>query len=305
MKQCTSHLMMVRPANFGANPLTAASNAFQQELESSQADEVKNKAIQEFDAFVSLLRSKGVHVTVFDDTAEPLTPDAVFPNNWISFHQNGKIVLYPMFAPNRRWERRMDVPHHFAREASDIWNWAEAMEPQSLILEGTGSLILDRVNKIAYACTSNRTSPKAFDLWAKEMGYKGLLFQAVDEKGQEIYHTNVMMFLGKDVAVICLESIANPALRQAVQDKLKSTGHKIIGITFDQMNAFAGNMLQVDNVSDESMIIMSQRAHQSLTPLQLDNLAQHAEILTIPLDVIETYGGGSVRCMMAEVFLPE
>jgi hypothetical protein len=306
MKQISNHLLMIRPLHFGANPLTASSNAFQQEAEKGQEEEVRQKAITEWENFVEILRSKGVQITTFDDRPDVLTPDSVFPNNWITFHQSGEVVTYPMFAANRRLERRMDVVEHFSKEnAIRLWDWAGEMEEQNMMLEGTGSLILDRVNKVAYACISPRTDAAAFDLWAQKMGYKGMLFEAIDENGQQIYHTNVMMALGDNFAVICLEAIADPISRDAVTKQLKSTGKEVIAITFQQMNSFAGNMLQVEGTNGQSYLVMSQRAYDSLAEAQIQNLKKYAELLVIPLDVIETYGGGSVRCMMAEVFLPE
>ena len=304
--QVTGHILMVRPARFGANPLTAASNAFQQSAEAAAEEAIATAAQQEFDAFVALLRSKGVNVQVADDTPDPHTPDAVFPNNWVSFHADGRVVLYPMMAENRRLERRPDV----VQEVTRTWPHTRVvdlspLEAQGHFLEGTGSMVLDRTHRVAYACRSPRTTAEGFAAFCTAMGYEGLLFDAADAHGHAIYHANVMMAIGEQVAVICLDSLPRPAERQQVADRLQATGHTLVDISFEQMNSFAGNMLEVQGEGGKRFMVMSRRAFASLSPGQLAAIGTVAEPLVIPLDVIETYGGGSVRCMMAEVFSPK
>lgn len=303
--QTTSHLMMVRPVRFGFNEQTADSNAFQQKESTLSQKVIQQKAQQEFDAFVSMLREAGIRITVFEDTPEPHTPDSIFPNNWITLHENGNIILYPMFAPNRRLERRDDIVAHFvnACSKSKLIDWSGLAE-EGLFLEGTGSMTLDREYQIAYACVSPRTTPELFDRFCQELGCREILFHANDQNGVPIYHTNVMMALGSSLTVICLESITDQAEREKVLTHLEATGKTVLAISFEQMNSFAGNMLEVYNDAGKTFWIMSQRAFDSLNESQRETIGEHGEIIAVPLDVIETYGGGSVRCMMAEVFLP-
>ena len=305
-RQTTSHLLMVRPAAFGFNEQTAESNAFQQEATKLSAREIQTRAQDEFDAFVAILQQKGITVTVFEDQPEPHTPDALFPNNWISFHEDGKIILYPIMAPNRRLERRWDIVEHFSRLSpqADVTDFS-LYENMNQFLEGTGSMILDRVNQRVYACVSPRTDPDLFDRFCEQMDCQGIIFHAQDEHGLDIYHTNVMMALGHDLAVVCLDSIQNPLERQQLAQSLTETGHTILDINLAQVGQFAGNMLQIHNQAGESLWVLSQRAYDSLDVTQLNLLAKSGEPLPIPIDVIETYGGGGVRCMMAEVFLPK
>ncbi len=297
---------MIRPRIFGSNPLTVDSNAFQHRALRDDFESIKEKAKEEWEAFVHILKEREVQLSLYDDLPERETPDATFPNNWISFHEEGQIVLYPMFAPNRRRERRMDIVEDFLNGGEiELWDMASECEDRGLFLEGTGSLVLDRKQKIAYACVSERTHPKAFDHWTHRMGYQGMIFQAIDEKGQAIYHTNVMMCIGESFVLVCMDSLPDPQAREALRQKIKTSGRKLVAITIEQMHAFAGNMLEIRNLHGDSFLVMSKRAHDSLTEIQLRELTTHAEAMVIPLDVIETYGGGSVRCMMAEVFLPE
>ncbi len=305
-KQVARHLLMVRPARFGANPQTAESNAFQQELPPEEASEVALLAQKEFDLFVAKLRDAGVTVTVAEDSVSPLKPDALFPNNWVSFHGDGRVVLYPMLAPMRRRERNpgfvqqvvADWPYH---ELIDLSGW----EAEEEFLESTGSMCLDRMHRIAYACRSPRTTPRAFEDFCVKMGYEGMMFDSVDQANTPIYHANVMMAVGERLAVICLESIPDFEEREKVNARLEATGHEVVAITQEQVLQFAGNMLEVEGTQGKRWMVMSQRAAESLTPLQVATISQWAEPLVIPLDVIEVYGGGSVRCMMAEVFSPE
>ncbi|MEL7530737.1 MAG: arginine deiminase-related protein [Bacteroidota bacterium] len=302
-KQITSTLFMVRPHSFGFNQETADSNAFMQQDDSHSSSEIREMAIKEFDAFVERLQAAKINVHVFQDHAEPPTPDAVFPNNWISTHQNGKLFLYPVLAHSRRLERREDIVAHIQEHAGpfeliDLTPWEE----KGQFLESTGSMIMDRIHQRVYACLSPRTHPDLMKLFCEKADCEAVLFTAHDQDGHEIYHTNVMMALGVDFVVICLESISDSVERRHVVAKLNESGHEIIEITMDQVNAFAGNMLQVENTEGERYIVMSSRAHASLRPDQIEKLAHYSNILVGPLDVIETYGGGSVRCMMAEIF---
>lgn len=305
LRQTTDHIMMVRPAAFGYNEQTAVSNAFMIRDKEHSAEEIKQMAMDEFDEMVRLIRDKGVKITVIEDQISPRTPDAVFPNNWISTHEDGKIVLYPMHAPNRRLERRVDIIDWLASlyPAVEVIDLSE-YELEGKYLEGTGSMIFDRVNQIAYANESPRTHPELFDLFCKKYGVEGVLFKAIDESGQDIYHTNVMMALGATFAVICLESMPIESERVAIKRRLEETGHEVIEIFYPQVHAFAGNMLQVYNADQVPFTVMSKRAFDSLTPEQLAAIQRHNEVIVAPLDIIEFCGGGSVRCMMAELFHP-
>lgn len=295
---------MVRPTHFGSNPLTMESNSFQAPPEKEGQQSIRKKAVAEWEKFVELLTQNGINVIQWEDHEQALSPDSVFPNNWISFHEGGEMIIYPMFAANRRLERRRDITDHFSSKYGfKLWDFASPMESQEKYLEGTGSMILDRINKVAYACVSPRTSPEAFDHWVKKMGYKGLIFQAVDQEGVDIYHTNVMMALGKKLAIVCLEAIPDPISREALINNLKNTGHKLVAITLEQMASFAGNMLEVANQQGEALLVMSRQAYDSLSEVQLREISSHVRLLVPKVDTIEKYGGGSVRCMMAEVFL--
>jgi len=302
-KQCTSHVFMIRPVNFGYNEQTGKDNAFQHENKDLSSSDIKSKAIAEFDIFVGLLRRAGIQVTVFDDTPDPAKPDAVFPNNWITFHQDDSIITYPMYAPVRRLERRRDIVDHFlSKNTQASYTDLGDYELVGVFLEGTGSMVLDRVNRIAYACESHRTHLGFFERYCEHMGWEPLPFKASDRNDAAIYHTNVMMAIGQEWAVICEEAMEIPSERNKVLEKLESTGHKIIPISYVQMMNFAGNILQVNSSKGASYIILSQRAYESLDANQTNALGQFGELLVIPLNFIETFGGGGVRCMMAEVF---
>lgn len=305
-KQLASSILMIRPANFGYNPQTANNNSFQTNEGGLSKREIADKAKVEFDQFVQHLRAYDIKVVVVPDTETPYNTDAVFPNNWISFHEDGVVVTYPMYAPNRRLERREEIINQISEEF-DIKRLVrfEDYEKHDKFLEGTGSMILDRKNQIAYACKSLRTHPELFDAFCDTMNFEGLFFTAVDEDGQDIYHTNVMMTLGEKLAVICLESIQDPTERSAMVEKLKKTGKEIVAISYAQMNSFAGNMLEVKNKLGETFLIMSSAAYYSLDMQQTEKITQHTAILHSPLDTIEKYGGGSARCMIAEIFLPK
>ncbi|MDP4263596.1 MAG: arginine deiminase-related protein [Bacteroidota bacterium] len=300
--QTTSHILMIRPVNFGFNPETAVNNAFQVK---GDDDNTQNKALKEFDDLVSLLRKNDVDVTVVEDTIEPHTPDSIFPNNWVSFHNDGSLLLYPMYAVNRRAERKEHVLEKIKekfviRKKIDLSRY----EKENIFLEGTGSMVLDRDNEIAYACLSPRTNEKVLADFARQTGYTPVVFHAIDEKGQAIYHTNVMMCVADKYIVICTDSIRNNTEKEKIMTAINKTGKEIITITPDQMNHFAGNMLQVENKRGEKLLVMSTQAYVSLTDMQKSKLQSFNTIIHSPLTTIETNGGGSARCMMAEVHLP-
>lgn len=294
---------MIRPVDFKFNEQTAANNKFQ--VASTESD-TQTQALKEFDGFVEILRKNGIDVTVVDDTLQPETPDSIFPNNWVSFHDDGSIYLYPMFSENRRLERRKDILEVLSEKfevnhVSDL----SFYEMQYAFLEGTGRMVLDRVNKIAYACLSVRTDQEVLDNFCMLTGYESVSFQAVDDTNFPIYHTNVMMCIGDRFAVICLDSIRNEEEKLAVMLKLTNSGKAIVEITLDQMNHFAGNMLQVSNNKGESILVMSEQAFLSLSDDQVTTLEQFSSIIYAPIYTIEKNGGGSARCMLAEIHLPE
>jgi hypothetical protein len=292
---------MVRPVDFKFNPQTAENNKFQQE---TGEENVQEKAIREFDAFVSTLRANHLDVTVIDDTLQPETPDSIFPNNWISTDDTGRVFLYPMFSENRRFERRADIIETLGKkfelnEVVDLSNY----EHENAFLEGTGSMVLDRNEKVAYACLSPRTDEIVIADFCEHTGFKSLLFNAVDGSGFPIYHTNVMMCIAEQFAVICLDAITNPGEKHLVVKSLETIGKEVISITMDQTNHFAGNMLQVRNKKEEPLLILSEQAFNSLTREQVDRLTKYNRIVTAALYTIEKHGGGSARCMLAEIHL--
>ena len=297
---------MIRPARFQENPLTAASNRFQGKTDAAP-DEQQALAEQEFGGLVHALQGAGVDVFAFDDTREPHTPDSVFPNNWVSFHADGRVVLYPMEAVNRRTERRPDIIEALATEhgfrVSEVIDLS-AHENDGQFLEGTGSMVLDRVNRIAYACPSTRTHLDALGDFAQRMDYDVVAFEAVDRGGVPIYHTNVVMNVGEELAVICDEAISRPEQRDAVLSRLTETGHEIISLDYHQLVAFAGNMLELRTRSGERVVAMSRQALNSLRPDQRLKLEANGGIISAPIDNIEASAGGSVRCMLAEIHLP-
>ena len=298
---------MVRPANFGFNEETAANNAFQSRDGRLGPEEIRRRALDEFDGFVEGLRAAGVHVIVAPDSPRPVKPDAVFPNNWATFHQEGFVVTYPMFAPTRRRERRRQVIDTVLKAGFDSSRRVnlEFNEKLNRFLEGTGSIIFDHQNRLAYACLSPRTDAGLLDDLCQLLDYRKVVFHAADGAGQAIYHTNVMMALGETFAVICLDTVRDARERAMLEKTFRDTGKEIVDITIDQMNAFAGNMLQVRTERDETLLVMSEQAYRALTPGQIQALERHTRLFHRPIDTIETYGGGSARCMMAEVFLPE
>ncbi|MFE3872006.1 citrulline utilization hydrolase CtlX [Flavobacterium sp. ZS1P70] len=310
MKQTTNSILMIRPVAFRMNEQTAVNNYYQKVLDGLLPATVNAKAQQEFDAFVEKLRAVGVDVTVVDDTLNPDTPDSIFPNNWISFHENGDVALYPMFAENRREERREEILDMLEDNDFVINNIVDytSAEEDGFFLEGTGSLLLDRVNNKAYCALSPRADEELFIEFCEDFDYAPVIFEAyhtVDGERKLIYHTNVMMCLGETFAVICSDCIDDKKERKMVLDNLKENGKEIVLITEAQVNNFAGNMLEVRGANDKRYLVMSTSAYQSLTPKQIAQLEKHAEILSSSLDTIEACGGGSARCMMAEIFLPK
>lgn len=295
---------MIRPGNFGFNEETAASNAFQSEDASLTKEEIRTRALAEFDVLVSKLQSVGVDVIVVEDSALPVKPDAVFPNNWVTFHEDGTIVTFPMHSPVRRLERRSDILQHLQKDFSVKRKiQLEEYETINQYLEGTGSMIFDRQNRLAYACLSPRTSEDLLARFCKLMDFEPVAFHAFDDDGQEIYHTNVMMALGESFVVICLDTVRDPNEQALLIQKFEQTRKEIIEITMDQMLSFAGNMLQVRNNKNETYLVMSDQAYRSLNESQVNAILRHTNILYSPIPTIETFGGGSTRCMMAEVFL--
>ncbi len=298
---------MIRPVRFGFNDQTADSNTFQNATLAAQTrDTAQINAQREFDNMVQQLQSYGVDVIVYDDTAEPHKPDSIFPNNWVSFHYSGTVVLYPMQAQNRRTERRMDIVNDLA-ERFQVAKTVDltSFEHEGKFLEGTGSLVLDRMNRVAFACLSPRTNPEVLAEYSRRTGYKTILFHAVDATGTEIYHTNVVMCIGDMFAVVCLQAIPDVDERLTIRQELEKLGKRVIEITLDQMASFAGNMLQVDTTRGQKLLVMSTAAHKSLTQKQINTLDDYASLLTVDLSTIEANGGGSARCMMAEVHLPK
>jgi len=310
-KQITSSIMMVRPVAFRFNEQTAVNNYYQQVLEGISADEVQAQALNEFDTFVEKLRAKGVEVVVIEDTLSPSTPDSIFPNNWISFHEDGRIGLYPMCAENRRLERREDVlsilKNKYNFSVNEVVDFSH-YESENLFLEGTGSMLLDRVNKIVYAALSLRTDAQILTDFCTKFDYTAEAFTSNQTVGTErlaIYHTNVMMCLGEGFAVLCADTIDSITERKSLISSLEKTGKEVIYITEAQKHRFAGNMLQVESKTGEKYLVMSASAHQSLNPDQVKQIEKHCKILSSSLDTIEACGGGSARCMMAELFLPK
>ncbi|MEQ8925196.1 MAG: arginine deiminase-related protein [Fulvivirga sp.] len=307
--QSTDTILMIRPVRFRMNEQTAVNNYYQKVLDGLSSNEVQEKALKEFDDFVEKLRLKGVNVIVVNDTSDPDTPDSIFPNNWISFHDDGRIGLYPMFAENRRLERRSDIIETLRADfnVSALVDFTE-FEASDVFLEGTGSMILDRPNKIVYAAMSERTQEPPLNEFCEAFGYEAVKFianQDVDGKRLPIYHTNVMMCVADEFAILCTDSIDVQDERKAVTDKLETTGKEIIAISEDQKHRFAGNMLQVRSEDGKIYLVMSGAAYQSLNEDQISRIEKYCPIIHSSLDTIEALGGGSARCMMAEVFLPK
>ncbi|TDE11376.1 citrulline utilization hydrolase CtlX [Dyadobacter psychrotolerans] len=300
--QSTSHIMMIRPVQFAFNTETAASNEFQQAGSGQKAQE---EAREEFDLMISQIKNTGINLHIFDDNDDHYRPDAVFSNNWVSFHQSGKVVLYPMMAENRRVERRPDIIEALGKEykIEEIIDLTY-FEKEGKFLEGTGSMVLDRRYKIAYACLSPRTHPEVLEAFADALGYEIISFSASDENDKPVYHTNVLMCIGDIFAVVCLEAIKNPDERLLVRSALEETNKYIVEISLDQVRHFAGNMLMVRNTRQDKFLIMSTQAYESLTKKQREILNDYARMFHTDLSVIEANGGGSARCMLTEIHLP-
>ena len=294
-------ILMVRPYQFYFNQQTASNNFFQSNINIENANEL---AIAEFDAMVERLRAQQINVKVIQDTKDPSTPDSIFPNNWISTHTNGTLCLYPMFAQNRRAERKLSVIE-FLQANYKIENTLDLtdLEKEGKFLEGTGSMVLDHKNKIAYGCLSERLDKNAFNEWCDKMQFKAIAFKAVDDKAQPIYHTNVMMCMANQFVVICLDSIPNEQEKQMLLDSFLQNHKEVIEISQDQLNHFAGNMLQVFDINGKPHLIMSEQAYKSLHTAQLKSLEKYNPLLPISIPTIEALGGGSTRCMMAEIYL--
>ena len=306
-KQITNTVLMVRPVRFRMNEQTVVNNYFQEEMDLKN-DEINRQAQQEFDVLVEKLRTVGVKVIVVDDIYEQNTPDSIFPNNWITFHQNGDVAIYPMFAENRRRERREDILDKVEAEGFDIENvydYTDA-EKENIFLEGTGAMVLDRVNRKAYCALSPRADEELFIEFCEDCEYTPVIFKAYQQVNNEqlpIYHTNVMMALGVDFAVVCLDTITDKSERKNLLHHLKEDKKEVINITPEQMCQYAGNMLQVQG-KNSTYLVMSDAAYNALTPQQIQTIEKHTQILHSNLETIETCGGGSARCMMAEVFNP-
>ena len=303
--QTTDTVLMIEPVAFGFNEQTAVNNYFQVQQEGN----VQDKALKEFNAFVEKLRAKDINVITIKDTLEPKTPDSIFPNNWVSFHADGKVVLYPMFAENRRLERRDDIINQIKEqfEVTEVIDYSGA-EKDNLFLEGTGSMIFDHDNKLAYGSVSLRLDEGLFRKFCSDFGFQPVVFHSYQTAGEErlpIYHTNVMMCVADQFVVICLDCIDDESERNNVIETIKNSGKELIEISEDQLQNFAGNMLQVHNKSGEKFLVMSQSAYKSLNRDQVSAIEKYCEIIYSDLEVIETNGGGSARCMLAEIFLPK
>ncbi len=300
--QHTSHLLMIKPVKFDFNAETAVNNSFQVNAGDTAAQQ---KALREFEGMIQILRDHQIDVTVVEDTPQPHTPDSVFPNNWISFHSNGHVYLYPMFAANRRLERKQHVLDTI-REKFQVSQTIDLSyhESSNGFLEGTGSMVLDRDNRIAYACLSPRTNQQILEAFCEMENFRAVSFTAGDAKGEPIYHTNVMMCVADRYAVVCLDSVSNSQEKQMLADTITNSGKELIEISLEQMNQFAGNMLQVHNANRKTFLVMSSQAYHSLRAEQLHRIEKYDPVIHSDISTIEKNGGGSARCMMAEIFLP-
>lgn len=303
-QQTTNTVFLIKPAHFGYNAETADSNAFQNKV-GEGLGEIQGKVLAEFENVVNTLRSSDVQVIVIDDTNDAIKPDAVFPNNWITTHSDGTIALYPMFASNRRIERRADIVELFEKQfqVQRVLDYSHS-EENEIFLEGTGSIIFDRINKCAYACLSPRTDEKLFQKVCADLGYTPFSFTALDENGTEIYHTNVMMCIGNGFVVVCLDSVQGSDKKRELIENFAKTGLEIIDISLEQVAQFAGNLLAIQKADGKDVLALSQSAYDALGKYKRSQLSYFTELLPISIPTIETIGGGSVRCMIAEVFLP-
>ena len=307
MSQATNSILMIRPINFGYNEETAKDNHYQiKELTHKNSNE---RAQKEFDNMVKNLRQNGVSVHVFHDDGNEYTPDSIFPNNWVSFHENGDVGLYPMYAENRRMERRPEVLDFLENEGFTVSNIVDysSAESENKFLEGTGSMILDRENRLAYCSISNRSNEDLFIEFCEDFEFTPIIFnsfQTVGNKRLPIYHTNVMMCVATDYVIVCLDSIDDKKQRKNVSSFIKDSGKKLIEISENQVESFAGNMLELVNDKGESILVMSKSAEDSLNENQKNIITKYSRIISSDINTIETCGGGSTRCMMAEIFLP-
>lgn len=305
MRHRTSHIMMIRPAFFGYNEQTAKSNAFQNSVNNLEDANIQAIATQEFDRYVEELKKHGVTVNIIEDSLEPKKPDAVFCNNWVSFHEDGTVVLYPICTPNRRWERRRSVLDMIAKgyEIKDEIDFSH-YEEDGKFLESTGSMVFDRKNNICYACLAIRTDKELIEMYCNKMGFELVLFDAVDQDGVPIYHTNVMMGLAQDYVVICLDSIRNESQRQVLINKFKETSKEIVAITHEQVMQFCGNVIELESKDGKSLLVMSDQAKNAFTTANKEIIERYSTIVSSPIETIEKIGGGGARCMVAEIFLP-
>jgi len=297
-------LLMVRPASFEFNVETADSNTFQQKG-AFDPGLLQQRVLSEFDEVTAVLKKNKISLLVVEDTPSPQKPDALFPNNWISTHPDGLIITYPMMAVSRRSERREDIIKLLKTRytVSRVWDISGA-EWDNKFLEGTGSIVFDHAHQVAYACRSPRTNDVLLGDVCRQIGYQSILFDSVDEKKVPVYHTNVMMWVGEKMAAVCIDSLHLESDQDKVLDRLSETNHKIIAISYAQMNAFAGNMLEVQNEEGQLFILMSQTAYQTLLPGQINEMSKYAEPIIVSVDTIEKYGGGGIRCMLADIYLP-
>jgi hypothetical protein len=295
-------LLMIQPAAFSYNNQTAGSNFFQNSAR--DWEDVHEKAVNEFDKVVNQLSEQGINVLVIQDTKDPIKPDAIFPNNWISTHADGLIIIYPLFAFNRRAERRMDLISRLKEQftVKDVWDISEN-ENNGRFLEGTGSIVFDHAHKTAYACRSVRTNENLLNLVCERLRYKAILFGAVDEQNNPVYHTNILMWIGEQVAVVCLDAIKKEEDQEQILGALAATNRKVIAVSYQQMNAFAGNMFEVKNTKGDNFVLLSQTAFESLLPGQLNEITRYAEPLVVSIETIQKYGGGGVRCMVTGIYL--
>ncbi|GGK65927.1 citrulline utilization hydrolase CtlX [Rufibacter glacialis] len=301
-----TQVLLVRPASFGSNPQTAATNAFQQEVPAGTEAQVQQRALDEFNQFLLKLWAARIDAVVLDDVTDPATPDAVFPNNWISFHQGGKVVLYPMLSPTRRLERRPELLAQLQEEHGLPFTEVIDLTPfedEGKFLEGTGSLVLDRQHKIAYACLSERTHREPLEVFCEKMGYRPIMFHAVDANGLPIYHTNVLLTVGADFALVCLEAIPDEEEQGFLLEALADTGKEILDLSLAQVKKMAGNMLQIRNKVGEPVLVMSEKAYKALRKDQFEELNSRTKMVRSDLRTIEAHGGGSARCMLAEIFI--
>ncbi|WP_181305752.1 citrulline utilization hydrolase CtlX [Rufibacter sp. XAAS-G3-1] len=300
-----TQVLLVRPARFGANPETAATNGFQQEVPPGAADQVQQKALDEFNQFLLKLWASRIDAVVLDDVEDPATPDAVFPNNWISFHKGGKVVLYPMLSPTRRLERHPQLFTQLQEEHGLTFTQVidlTSFENEGKFLEGTGSLVLDRQHRIAYACLSERTHVEPLQAFCEQLDYRPIVFHAFDGNGLPIYHTNVILSIGADFALVCLEAIPDEEEQGLLLEALVDTGKEILDLTLAQVKKMAGNMLQVRNKAGEPVLVMSDKGYKALRKDQFEDLNHRTKIMRSDLRTIEAHGGGSARCMLAEIY---